>query len=159
IGWRELDGKANAAWHADRLLVEFAGGRPRHKSNANPAASTGQRMGQECARPPPSGPRGVRRGSGAPERRLRSPRASLQLRGDAARTSRAWGEDAEASRRPAPADRGLRWPLAGDRTLRLEEPLPVRLHPRHVVALEDGRGLVLAVEPAAELAGLPRRTH
>src|SRR5207249_9054822 len=92
IGWRELDGKANAAWHADRLLVEFAGGRPRHKSNANPAASTGQRMGQECARPPPSGPRGVRRGSGAPERRLRSPRASLQLRGDAARTSRAWGE-------------------------------------------------------------------
>src|SRR5881296_2144357 len=60
---------------------------------------------------------------------------------------------------PAPADRGPRRPPAGDRALRLEETLPVRLHPRHVVALEDGRGLVLAIEPAAELPGLPRRTH
>src|SRR5438128_11527312 len=100
---------------------------------------------------------GVRRGSGVPERRLRSPRASGQLRGDAARTRRAWGEDAEASRRPAAADRSLRWPLVDDRALRLEEPLPIRLHPRHVVALEDDRRLVLAVEPAAELPGLPRR--
>ena len=36
-----------------------------------------------------------------------------------------------------------------DGALRFEEPFPVRLHPAHVVPLEHGRGLVLAVEPAA----------
>src|SRR5439155_1036970 len=46
-------------------------------------------------------------GVGAPERRLRSPRASAQLRGDGALTSRAWGEEAEASRRPHSRERRL----------------------------------------------------
>src|SRR5207244_4768846 len=64
VGWHELDGEAHAAGNLDRLLVDLARGGPRHASNANPAAGTGQRMGEECTLPPASDVRGVRCGSG-----------------------------------------------------------------------------------------------